>query len=83
LLASLGKSSLGRHDTNHLSTGIEASAAPRPYEFGDTMNLDVSATLRSAISREGLGVPINMEYSDLIGSRGGCSCRSARTCARS
>ncbi|HEY7912815.1 MAG TPA: VWA domain-containing protein [Blastocatellia bacterium] len=66
LLASLGKSSLGRHDTNHLSTGIEASAAPRPYEFGDTMNLDVSATLRSAISREGLGVPINMEYSDLM-----------------
>jgi Ca-activated chloride channel family protein len=66
LLGSLGKSSLGRHDTNHLSTGIEASAAPRPYEFGDTMNLDVSATLRSAISREGLGVPINMEYSDLM-----------------
>lgn len=66
LIASLGKSSLGRHDTNHLSTGIEASEAPKRYEFGDTLNLDVSATLRSAIQREGLGVPINLEYADLM-----------------
>ena len=66
LIASLGKSSLGRHDTNHLSTGIEASEAPKRYEFGDTLNLDVNATLRSAIQREGLGVPINLEYADLM-----------------
>ncbi|HXG91341.1 MAG TPA: VWA domain-containing protein [Blastocatellia bacterium] len=66
LLASLGKSSLGRHDTNYLSTGIEASEASKQYEFGDTMNLDVNATLKSAIEREGLGVPINLQYSDLM-----------------
>jgi len=66
LIASLGKASLGRHDTNQLSTGIEASEAPRRYEFGDTLNLDVNATLRSAIQREGLGVPINLEYADLM-----------------
>ncbi|MEK6321615.1 MAG: VWA domain-containing protein [Acidobacteriota bacterium] len=66
LIASLGKSSLGRHETNHLSTGIEASEAPKRYEFGDTLNLDVNATLRSAIQREGLGVPINLEYADLM-----------------
>ena len=66
LIASLGKSSLGRHETNHLSTGIEASEAPKHYEFGDTLNLDVSATLKSAIQREGLGVPLNLEYSDLM-----------------
>ncbi|HZM85237.1 MAG TPA: VWA domain-containing protein [Blastocatellia bacterium] len=66
LIASLGKSSLGRHDTNQLSTGIEASEAPKRYEFGDTLNLDVNATLRCAIQREGLGVPINLEYSDLM-----------------
>jgi Ca-activated chloride channel homolog len=66
LLASLGKSSFGRHDTNHLSTGIEASAAAKPYEFGDTLNLDVNATLKSAIQREGLGVPLNLEYADLM-----------------
>jgi len=66
LIASLGKSSIGRHDTNHLSTGIEASEAPKRYEFGDTLNLDVNATLRSAIQREGLGVPLNLEYEDLM-----------------
>ena len=66
LLASLGKSSFGRHDTNHLSTGIEASAASKPYEFGDTLNLDVNATLKSAIEREGLGVPLNLDYADLM-----------------
>lgn len=65
LLGSLGKSSVGRHDTPHLSTGIEAAAASKTYEFGDTMNLDVNTTLLSAIQREGLKVPINLEYGDL------------------
>ncbi|MBI3652651.1 MAG: VWA domain-containing protein [Acidobacteria bacterium] len=66
LVASLGKSSFGRHDTNHLATDIEASEAAKRYEFGDVLNLDVSATLKSAIGREGLGVPINLEYADLM-----------------
>jgi Ca-activated chloride channel family protein len=65
LLGSLGKSSLGRHDTAHLSTGVEAAAASKLYEFGDTINLDVNTTLLSAIQREGLTVPLNLEYSDL------------------
>src|SRR5215208_2590128 len=65
LLGSLGKSSVGRHDTPHLSTGVEAAAASKLYEFGDTVNLDVNTTLLSAIQREGLGVPLNLEYKDL------------------
>lgn len=66
LIASLGKSSFGRHDTNYLATGVEANEISRRYEFGDSMNLDVNATLLSAIRREGLGVPLNLEYSDLM-----------------
>src|SRR5687767_2351892 len=65
LLGSFGKSSVGRHDTPHLSTGVEAAAASKRYEFGDTINLDVNTTLLSAIQREGLQVPLNLEYSDL------------------
>lgn len=65
LLGSFGKSSVGRHDTSHLSTGVEAAAASKPYEFGDTINLDVNTTLLSAIQREGLAVPLNLEYRDL------------------
>lgn len=65
LLGSMGKSSIGRHETPHLDTGVEAALSSKPYEFGDTINLDVNATLMSAIAREGLGVPLNLEYSDL------------------
>jgi Ca-activated chloride channel family protein len=65
LLGSLGKSNFGRHDTRHWATGIEASGASQHYEFGDTLNLDAPTTLKSAISREGIGVPLNLEYEDL------------------
>ena len=65
LLGSLGKSSFGRHDTRDLATGIEASGSSKTYEFGDTLNLDITATLSSAIQREGLALPLNIEYRDL------------------
>jgi Ca-activated chloride channel homolog len=65
LLGSLGKSNYGRHDTRHWATGIEASGASKQYEFGDTLNLDAPTTLNSAISREGLGLPLHLEYEDL------------------
>jgi Ca-activated chloride channel family protein len=65
LLGALGKSSYGRHDTRHWATGIEASGASRLYEYGDTLNLDATTTLSSAIAREGLSLPLNLEYSDL------------------
>jgi Ca-activated chloride channel family protein len=65
LLGSLGKANFGRHDTRHFATGVETSGGSQPYEFGDTLNLDVAATLKSAIAREGLTLPLNLEYSDL------------------
>jgi Ca-activated chloride channel family protein len=66
LLGSIGKSSFGSHETAHLATSVESEAASRTYEFGDVMNLDVPATLNNAIAREGLGVPLNLDYSDLM-----------------
>jgi Ca-activated chloride channel homolog len=78
LLGSIGRSSAGRHDTRHLSTGVEAIAAPKPYEFGDTLNIDPSSTILNAVQRthsgsssagrgrwEG-GSGIEVEYSDLM-----------------
>jgi Ca-activated chloride channel family protein len=65
VLGSLGKASFGRHDTRDLATGIETSGPSKSWEFGDTMNLDVSGTLLSAIAREGLRVPLDVEYQDL------------------
>jgi Ca-activated chloride channel family protein len=66
LLGSLGKSSFGRHDTKDLATGVESSGPPKAYEFGDTLNLDVSGTLLSAVRRGGLKVPLDVDYQDLL-----------------
>ena len=65
LLGSIGKSSMGAHETPHLATGVEAEAASKPYEFGDVLNLDVPATLSHAIAREGMKFPLDLEYGDL------------------
>ena len=66
LMGSLGRSSFGLHETRELSTGVETDAHSRPYEFGDVLNLDISATLMNAVKREGVGVPISLEYNDLM-----------------
>jgi len=66
LLGALGRSSVGRHETRVLSTGVEASEAPKPYEFGDTLNLDIPGTLLRAIRREGLAMPLLLEREDLL-----------------
>jgi Ca-activated chloride channel homolog len=68
LLGSIGKSSLGRHDTREMSTGIEASGAPKAYEFGDTMNIDASSTILNAVRRQqSVGRPgVEVDYEDLM-----------------
>ena len=75
LLGSVGKSSIGRHDTREMATGIEAGGAPKPYEFGDTMNLDPAATILNAVRRErAAGVAgvagIDVTYEDLMVAQG-------------
>jgi len=66
LLGSLGRSSFGRHDTRDLATGVESGGVSRPYEFGDTLNLDVSETLFNAVRRDGAKVPVEIQYKDLM-----------------
>ena len=45
LLGSLGRSSFGRHDTRDWPPALKPAAPPRQYEFGDTINLDITETL--------------------------------------
>ncbi len=80
LLGSLGKSSAGRHDTREHATGVETIAASKPYEFGDTLNLDPAATLLNAVRREaregrprrgdGARPGIGVRYEDLMVAQG-------------
>ncbi|MCU1251259.1 MAG: hypothetical protein JWQ49_4288 [Edaphobacter sp.] len=73
LLGPLGKSNLGRHDTRHEASGVETNGSSKLYEFGDTLNLDITATLSSVFAREGIAsavegeehTPMNIEYADL------------------
>ena len=70
LLGPLGKSSLGRHDTRHEAAGVETNGSSKPYEFGDSLNLDITTTLSNVFAREGTdfnkhGGRLNLEYSDL------------------
>jgi Ca-activated chloride channel homolog len=79
LLGSIGHSSAGRHDTRDLATGIDASGAPKPYEFGDTMNLDATATILNAVKRRahagsggigGTSTSLDITYQDLMVAQG-------------
>ncbi len=75
LLGPLGRSNLGRHDTRHEAAGVETNGSSKLYEFGDTLNLDITATLSSVFAREGIRsvvegdsdahTPLNIEYSDV------------------
>lgn len=66
LLGAVGRSSLGRHETHYLATGVETSDAPKKYEFGDTLNLDISSTLLNCVKRSGLKIPFPLEPDDLM-----------------
>ena len=66
LLASLGKSSFGRHDTRDLATGVESGGISKKYEFGDTLNINISETLFNAVRRKGAHVPVDIDYPDLM-----------------
>ena len=73
LLGPLGRSSMGRHDTRHEAAGVETNGSSKQYEFGETLNLDITATLSSVFAREGFPAgtdpehpgTLNLEYSDL------------------
>ena len=65
LLGGLGKSSFGQHETKELATGVEVTGSSKVYAFGDTLNLDAARTLLSAVRRNGLGVPLELESADL------------------
>src|SRR5260370_996821 len=74
LLGWLGKSSYGRHDTRETATGVETMAAPKPYEYGDTLNLDPGATLLNAVQRQHEAGEdtsrINVKHEDLMVAQG-------------
>ena len=66
VLGGAGKSGIGAHETKFQTTGVETTAESKPYEFGDTMNLDVSQTFKNA-AKHGMNEDgtFNLDYGDL------------------
>jgi len=62
LMGGLGRASAGNHDTRDYASGVDVTGELKGYEFGDTLNLDTTATLSNVISK---GFE-NVEEGDLV-----------------
>jgi uncharacterized protein with von Willebrand factor type A (vWA) domain len=60
----LKKDAFGKHATPLRGRGGERTDESKPYEFGDPFYLDLEATLRNAVSREGPGSPVRLHPED-------------------
>lgn len=64
LYAKLAKDRTGQHQTHRLGAGHELTYETKAYEFGDPFQLDLQATVRNAIRRNGPGTPVRLSADD-------------------
>lgn len=65
VLGGAGRASIGSHDTHFTTTGVETVGESKPYQFGDTLNLDVAATLGNAARHGFQDGRLTLEADDL------------------
>lgn len=62
---SVHKDAFGSHETFKKGIGTPLPDNPKPYQYGDPMNIDLKATLMSALIRRGAtGTPIEIDPRD-------------------
>src|SRR5262245_13935880 len=54
----------GKHEIERSGAGHERADELKSYEFGDPFHLDVGATLKNAITRQGAGTPVRIKPED-------------------
>jgi len=64
IFAMLKRDAFGKHASNFRGRGGERTDESKEYEFGDPFYLDVQATLRRAVEREGVGSPVHLDPKD-------------------
>jgi len=64
VLGGAGSASVGAHETDATTTGVETTGASRPYAYGDALNLDVTETFKQA-ARRGAAAALELEEGDL------------------
>lgn len=60
LFRKLNTDRMGKHHLERQGIGHERDYSTKPYEFGDSFNLDIQRTVRNAIRRTGGGTPVDL-----------------------
>jgi Ca-activated chloride channel family protein len=66
VLGASGAASVGAHDTERQTTGVETTGESKPYAFGDALNLDVAQTFKNAAARGLEDGRLRLEEDDLV-----------------
>ncbi len=64
LFGKLAADALGGHQVDRVGIGHERMYDTKPYEYGDSFQLDLQGTLRNALNRRGPGVPVELSAED-------------------
>ncbi len=64
LFGKLAADALGGHQVDRVGIGHERMYDTKPYEYGDSFQLDLRGTLRNALNRRGPGIPVELSAED-------------------
>ncbi len=64
LFAQITKDRLGDHQSAVAGAGHDREETTKAYEYGDPLNLHLSATVHNAVRRSGAGVPVRLRPED-------------------
>jgi len=77
LYRKLSRDRTGRHEHRDAGHGHEREFTTRPWEYGDPFDLDIEATLRNAVARDGAGTPVRLTVDDFAVERTESEVRAA------
>jgi uncharacterized protein with von Willebrand factor type A (vWA) domain len=60
----LKRDRLGKHQSHFRGVGGDRADDTKPYEFGDSFQLDLQRSLMNSLTREGAGTPIRIQAQD-------------------
>jgi uncharacterized protein with von Willebrand factor type A (vWA) domain len=64
LFSQMQRERIGDHQSATSGSGHDREETTKPYEYGDPLNLHLSATVHNAVRRGGSGVPVRLQAED-------------------
>ncbi len=64
LFSQMQRERIGDHQSATSGSGHDREETTKPYEYGDPLNLHLSATVHNAVRRGGSGVPVRLQAQD-------------------